>query len=1185
MSQDTKMPPRWPRIILATAAALAYAQAQNQYFITTFAGGGPPATGMTATATPIGNPSGLAINVMQGTLYIAALNCVFKVDTSGVLTRIAGTGRAAFSGDGGAAIDAGLNLDPEFTGIAVDSTGTVYISDTANNRVRRITVDGTISTIVGNGTATNSGDGGPATMAGIASPTGLVLDSAGQLYVATTSTIRMISSSGVITTIVGTGLSGYSGDGGPALGARLSSPSGLAFDASGNLYIADSGNNCIRKVTPAGTITTVAGNGIQGYAGDGGLASLAELSSPTGIAVDYQGGLLIADDFNNRIRKVSAQGLISTVAGDGSDSSTTDGVLATTTGLEAPLAVAVDANGNLFIADYGNCRIREVPGNGTITTVAGNGVYSYSTDGVPATSVFLGDPEGVTTDSNGNVYIADSQNNRIRKVSGSGTISTFAGDGTAGNSGDGGSATLAQLWNPNDVLMGTSGNLYIAVGLYGVVRMVSSSGIITTLAGNTGYFDTQEGGSPTATGLSFPVGLGEDAYGNLYVADSGGQRVFRISPLGFIATVAGNGIASYAGDGQPAVAATLYDPSGVAADAYGDIFVADTDNNCIREVNAGGMMSTFAGTCAQPGYAGDGGPASLAKLNSPYAVAVDSSGDVWIADSANSRIRMVSPAGIISTVAGNGVSGYTGDGGPATSAEIGFVVGLSIDSVGRVYLADSLDSAIRILAPTSPTCIYAIQSGQTGTMTDTFTYPGSGGSIVINVVTQANCGWTVGELPSWLSIGGPVIQNGPGSFTLTAAANTGASRASQIVIAGVNVEIDQGDPAPPTVLNLSPGSVAPGGSDLSLTVNGTNFVSGSTVVWNSTPLSTSFISDTQLIATVPAAMTSSAGMATISVVDPDGFASGGMIFQIQTGPVATAVAPAAGYGGSQTFTFSFSDSNGSQSLAVLDVLINQFLDGRQSCYVAFVPSGATAGTLYLVDDGGDAGGPFAGSMALPGSESISNNQCTVSGTGSSVMTSGTTLTLSLNIAFTPNFAGNRVVYMAGRDAGTGNSGWQAMGTWSVPGASATPTQAIGVSPADGSGASQAFTFTFTDSGGWQDLGIVNVLFNNFIDGRSGCYIAYAVQSGTLYLVDDAGDAGGPFAGTMALPGAGSVSNSQCTVNGSGSSVGGSGNTLTLTLNMSFKAAFAGNRIFYTAAGDMSGTKNSGWQALGAWGAP
>jgi hypothetical protein len=224
-------------------------------------------------------------------------------------------------------------------------------------------------------------------------------------------------------------------------------------------------------------------------------------------------------------------------------------------------------------------------------------------------------------------------------------------------------------------------------------------------------------------------------------------------------------------------------------------------------------------------------------------------------------------------------------------------------------------------------------------------------------------------------------------------------------------------------------------------------------------------------------------------------------------------------------------------------------------------------------------------MTLPGSGSVSNSQCTVSGTGSSVVGSGTTITLTLNISFSASFTGNRIFYTAARDTGTGNSGWQALSTWQVPGATATPTQATGVTPAIGSGASQSFVFTFADSAGWQDLGVVDVLFNNFLDGIQGCYIAYSVPAATLYLVDDGGDAGGPFAGYLALPGTGSMSNSQCTVSGVGSSAAGSGNTLTLTLNVSFTGPFAGNRIFYTAAGNAAGTENSGWNALGAWTVP
>jgi hypothetical protein len=398
-------------------------------------------------------------------------------------------------------------------------------------------------------------------------------------------------------------------------------------------------------------------------------------------------------------------------------------------------------------------------------------------------------------------------------------------------------------------------------------------------------------------------------------------------------------------------------------------------------------------------------------------------------------------------------------------------------------------------------------------------------------------------------------------------------------------QVTPASPSAPAISSLGPASAAPSAAAFTLTVNGTGFISGAVVQWNGTALATTFVSATQLTASVSAALIASAGMATVTVVNPGAVTSGGVGFTIQSGPAATAVSPDTGNGASQAFTFTFSDPSGYQNLGVLDVLINNYLDGIQACYVALVPSGANAGTVYLVDDGGDAGGPFAGYMALPGTGSVSNSQCTVSGTGSSVVGSGTTITLTLNVSFSASFTGNRIFYTAARDTGTGNSGWQALSTWQVPGATATPTQATGVTPASGSGASQSFVFTFADSAGWQDLGVVDVLFNNFLDGIQGCYVAYSVPSATLYLVDDGGDAGGPFAGYLALPGTGSVSNSQCTVSGVGSTASGSGNTLTLTLNVSFTGAFAGNRIFYTAAGNAAGTENSGWQALGAWTVP
>jgi hypothetical protein len=297
-------------------------------------------------------------------------------------------------------------------------------------------------------------------------------------------------------------------------------------------------------------------------------------------------------------------------------------------------------------------------------------------------------------------------------------------------------------------------------------------------------------------------------------------------------------------------------------------------------------------------------------------------------------------------------------------------------------------------------------------------------------------------------------------------------------------------------------------------------------------------------------------------------------------PASVGTNPGAGGGPFETFTFSFSDGAGWQALGVVDVLINSALDGRQACYVAYVPQ---SNTLFLVDDGGDAGGPFAGSMQLTGSGSVSNSQCTVNGAASSAAGSGNTLTLTLNVAFASGFAGNKVLYLAARDTGTGNSGWQALATWDVPGGSVAGPTVSGMTPARSATTSQNYAFTFTDTNGFADLAVVDVLTNNFLDGIGACYVAFAptsATSGYLYLVDDAGDGGYARGSPIALPSSGTLSNSQCTISAAGSSVSASGNTLTLNLAITFNSSFAGDRVFYLTARNGSGG-NSGWQALGS----
>jgi len=298
-------------------------------------------------------------------------------------------------------------------------------------------------------------------------------------------------------------------------------------------------------------------------------------------------------------------------------------------------------------------------------------------------------------------------------------------------------------------------------------------------------------------------------------------------------------------------------------------------------------------------------------------------------------------------------------------------------------------------------------------------------------------------------------------------------------------------------------------------------------------------------------------------------------------PTPVSVSPAAGSGMAQTFSFTFSDGApsgpGWQDLTVVDVLIASALDGRHACYAAFVPG---SGSLYLVDDQGDSGGPYSG-MVLPGSGSVSNSQCSIAGTGSSAAGSGNTLTLTLAITFTAAFAGNHVMYLAAQDA-SGNSGWSALGTWNAPGPAAAGPSVSGMSPGRTNNATQAYTFTFTDTNGWQDIAVANVLINSAINGIGACFVAFIPGSGSLFLVDNAGDAGGPYAG-MQLPGSGAVSNGQCSIAGAGSSVAMSGNTLTLTVEITFSGSFAGNRVFYLAA--RSSTLNSGWQAVGTAAVP
>ena len=332
-----------------------------------------------------------------------------------------------------------------------------------------------------------------------------------------------VTGSNTITTVAGNGVQGFSGDGGPATSARLSNTQGVAVDGQGNLYIADFDMHRVRKVDPGGTITTFAGT-TGGYSGDGGPAILAQMNGPVGVAADGQGNIYIAEFNNARVRKVSPNGIITTFAGTGVPSFSGDGGPATAAALYAPKGVAADAQGNIYIVDQYNQRVRKVDPGGTITTFAGTGAFGFSGDGGPATSATMAYPEWVAADANGGVYIADG-NRRVRKVSG-GTITTFAGGGQGV---DGGPAASAYLNSPQGLALDGQGNLYIADGGEYLVRKVDTAGTITTVAGTarTGGFHGDGGPAASAT-LFVPEGLALDGVGNLYIADRFNYRVRKV---------------------------------------------------------------------------------------------------------------------------------------------------------------------------------------------------------------------------------------------------------------------------------------------------------------------------------------------------------------------------------------------------------------------------------------------------------------------------------------------------------------------------------------------------------------------------------------------------------------------------------------------------------------------------------
>jgi hypothetical protein len=675
---------------------------------------------------------------------------------------IDGTASAGYNGDGSVSNTTTTKLSGP-NAITVDASGNVFIGDSGNQRIREITLaTGIINTVAGTGVAGYAGDGGLASAAQVSGPRGLYMDPFGTLYITdrTDCAIRKITGlsnpatavinhvAGVYNTACST-TGSYSGDGGPATSATLFLPDQSAVDANDNVYISDSSSDTIRVINAAtGIIYTLVGkSGSATSTGNGGLSTLATVDGPANVGLGNNGYIYVNDSLGYEIRQLALANAFPATNVASASSAQTNGVVsiqaATLAGfgigttspadfsagalsgcaLSTPLVVdttcsipvsftptapgirtsqllATDSNGGKYIlglSGIGNSpAVRVSPG--IISSLAGNGTVGSTGDGGAASTATVTAPAAVALDSGNDLYLAGSDN-KVRLITAStGGIATVAGTGAAAYTGDGSAATAATLNNPSGLAVDSANNVYIADTGNGVVRKISGqTGIITTVPFTAGV-------------LSSPRGVAVDANGNLYIADTGNNVIREIMPFtAATSTLAGiSGTTNYTGDNGLATAATLNSPAGIALDAAGNIYIADTGNNVIRKITvATGIITTVAGN-GTAGATGDGAAATLAELNKPTRVAVDAAGDLYIADYGNNKIRFVSAAsGTIVTLAGTGSTAtpYTGNGGPATAATLNGPGSIAIDQLSNLYIADTNDN--RIAFVTGPSTVLA----------------------------------------------------------------------------------------------------------------------------------------------------------------------------------------------------------------------------------------------------------------------------------------------------------------------------------------------------------------------------------------------------------------------------------------------------------------------------------------------
>lgn len=585
-------------------------------------------------------PMGVAV-AADGTRYLAdnASHTIRKISTSGDVTTLAGE-------PGVAGADDGVGVAAHFrspAGLAVGSDGAVFVADSGNFTIRRIDPDGTVSTLAGLAGSAGSadGNGAAARFRGIYQ---LAFASDGNLYLADSGnhTVRRITLAGDVTTIAGQSGTAAFADGNGAT-ARFNSPAGIASGGSGILYVADSGNNRIRQVTLAGDVSPVAGGSSAGWI-DGDVAA-ARFNYPVALAVAADGTIYVSDFLNEVVRKISTGGQVSTLAGLALTSGSADGT-GSAARFSYPSGIAVDAGIGVWVSDLSNHTLRHVSDAGEVTTPLGRAPQPGMVNDVGNLARFT-DPAAVAAGPDGAIYVADPGNHVIRKVDASGATTTFAGQAGISGAIDG-NASVARFNVPVGIAVGADGTVYVADTGNNLVRKITPAGVVSTLAGGAGFSGSLDG-SGTAARFSTPLGLAVDAAGNVYVADTGNSTLRKITPAGVVTTLAGAAGSPGTADGTGS-AARFYAPQGVAVDVEGGVYVADSVNNTIRKVTSAGVVTTLAGSAGLAGSADGSG--SSARFRYPIGIAVDNSLNVYVSDRDNHLLRMVTPSGSVTTLAG-----------------------------------------------------------------------------------------------------------------------------------------------------------------------------------------------------------------------------------------------------------------------------------------------------------------------------------------------------------------------------------------------------------------------------------------------------------------------------------------------------------------------------------------------------